>query len=289
MVSRRTGELEAALAENRRLVDELKQWSDELEGKVDERTRELAEAQQMLVRQDRMAAVGRLAAGIAHEINNPLGVLSGFAEGLLDRSRSPVLAAEPAFGDFPEYLRLIGQEVDRLKTIVQKFLNFSRSRSPRKELVDVNDVACQVVDLLANHARRQTKRLVGDLAPSPVAVEADPEQLKQVLVNLALNGLDATSRGGQVRITTTVRGGVCELRVHDDGAGIPEELRARVFEPFFSTKPPERGTGLGLTLCADLVHENGGEIELEASESGRGTTFLVRLALAPAEKARAHA
>jgi signal transduction histidine kinase/HAMP domain-containing protein len=288
MVGDRTAALQRALAENRTLLETLREWNDVLERKVDERTRDLAEAQRMLIRQDRMAAIGRLAAGVAHEINNPLGILAGFAEGLLDRSHDPTLAAEPAFGDFPEYLRLIGQEVDRLKAIVQRFLHFARSRVPEKQLIDVNRVAEQVLELLADHARREGKQLARALDAGALWIEADPEQLKQVVLNLVLNGLDAIDRGGWVRITTRARDGVAEIRVRDNGGGIAEELRDRVFEPFFSTKPPEKGTGLGLALCQDLVRENGGEIELEESTVGVGTEFVIRLPLALPAELRAH-
>ncbi|HSD10140.1 MAG TPA: ATP-binding protein, partial [Candidatus Binatia bacterium] len=289
MVGDRTVALERALAENRTLLETLRQWNDALERKVETRTHELAEAQKMLILQDRMAAVGRLAAGVAHEINNPLGILAGFAEGLLDRSRAPTLGAEPAFRDFPEYLRLIGQEVDRLKAIVQRFLHFARSRTPEKQLIDVNRIARQVIELLANHARREGKDLGGDLSPLGVWVEADPEQLKQVLLNLALNGFDAVDRGGWVRIATRVLDDVAEIAVRDNGSGVPEELRSRIFEPFFSTKPPEKGTGLGLALCHDLVKENGGEIELRESAAGAGSEFVIRFTLSARSELRAHA
>jgi signal transduction histidine kinase/HAMP domain-containing protein len=289
MVGDRTAALERALAENRTLLETLRQWNDVLERKVEERSRELAEAQSMLIRQDRMAAIGRLAAGVAHEINNPLGILAGFAEGLLDRSHDPTLSAEPAFGDFPEYLRLIGQEVERLKSIVQRFLHFARSRAPEKQLIDVNSVAQQVLELLASQARRESKQLSGDLSRESLWVEADPEQLKQVLLNLALNGLDAVDRGGSVRIATQGCGANAEIAVSDNGEGIAPELRERIFEPFFSTKPPEKGTGLGLSLCHDLVKENGGEIELNQSSAGQGTEFVVRLPLALEVELRAHA
>jgi signal transduction histidine kinase len=289
MVGDRTAALERALAENRTLLETLRHWNDALERKVEERTHELAEAQKMLILQDRMAAVGRLAAGVAHEINNPLGILAGFAEGLLDRSRAPTLAAAPAFRDFPEYLRLIGQEVDRLKTIVQRFLHFARSRAPEKQRIDVNPIARQVIELLGNHTRSEGKEIHGDLCPTGAWVEADPEQLKQVLLNLAMNGLDAVERGGWVRIATRALDGVAEIAVRDNGDGIPEELRDKIFEPFFSTKPPEKGTGLGLALCHDLVRENGGEIELRESAVGVGSEFVIRLALSPRSEVRVHA
>jgi two-component system NtrC family sensor kinase len=236
-----------------------------------------------------MAAIGRLAAGGAHEINNPLGILAGFAEGLLDRSRDPALAAEPAFRDFPEYLQLIGQEVDRLKSIVQRFLRFSRTRSPEKQRIEVNGVALQVLAMLRNHARGEGKELSGKLSPVELWTDADPEQLKQVVLNLAMNGLDAIERGGWVRIATRAEDGHVEIRVCDNGSGIPEDVRSRIFEPFFSTKPPEKGTGLGLALCHDLVRENGGEIELEGSAMGEGTEFLIRLPAAPSVELRVHA
>lgn len=288
-VRSRTAALEQALAENSRLLETLRQWNDELERRVEARSRELAEAQQMLIRQDRMAAIGRLAAGVAHEINNPLGILSGFAEGLLDRARDPDLATHRSFRDFPEYLRLIEHEVDRLKTIVQKFLNFARSGSPQKQVIDLGDVGRQVLELLGNFARREGKDLSGRLSATPVWVDADPEQLKQVVLNLALNGLDAVERGGRVSISTAIDGDHGELRVEDDGPGISAEIRERIFEPFFSTKPPEKGTGLGLALCHDLVRENGGTIELVASEPGGGTAFRIRLPMVGTGKLRAHA
>jgi signal transduction histidine kinase len=184
---------------------------------------------------------------------------------------------------------LIVDEVDRLKTIVQKFLNFARSKSPQKRRMDVNDVARQVLELLANHARIGGKHLAGAVAAEPLWVDADPEQLKQVLLNLTLNGLDAIDRGGRVTVRTLAAAGVAELRVEDDGVGVPVELRGRVFEPFFSTKPPEKGTGLGLSLCHDLVRENGGELALHDPAKGAGSVFVVRLALAEAEKLRARA
>ncbi len=288
MVGDRTAALERALADNRSLLETLQQWNDALERKVEERTRDLAEAQRMLTRQDRMAAIGRLAAGVAHEVNNPLGILAGFAEGLLDRSSDPTLGAQPAFEDFPEYLRLIGQEVDRLKTIVQRFLRFAHSRVPEKQVIDVNSIARQVLDLLANHARREGRELSGDLGAAPLWVDADPEQLKQVVLNLALNGLDAVDRGGWVKVATRVSGDRAEISVRDNGSGIPSDIRERVFEPFFSTKPPEKGTGLGLALCHDLVRENGGEIELRESTVGVGTEFVIRLPLSARNELRAH-
>ncbi len=284
MVGDRTAALERALLENRSLLEELRKWNDALERKVEERSRELAQSQHMLIVQDRMAAIGRLAAGVAHEINNPLGILAGFAEGLLDRASDPELATQPAFQDFPEYLRLIGGEVDRLKSIVQRFLRFARSRSPEKQRFDVNLLVGQVLELLANHAQREAKTLTGELARGGLWVDADPEQLKQVLINLVLNGLDAVDRGGSVRLTTAAIGGEAEIHVVDDGEGISEEVRTRIFEPFFSTKAPEKGTGLGLALCADLVRENGGEIRLAYSAVGRGSDFVIRLALVQASE-----
>ena len=287
-VRARTAELENALAENRRLLDELQQWSEELERKVEERSRELAEAQQVILRQDRMAAIGRLAAGVAHEINNPLAAISGFAEGLLDRSRDPRLVGEPAFADFPEYLGLIGSEIERLQMIVQKFLRFARSRTPRTEPMDLNEVAREAWTLLANQAQREGKGLDAELSDAPLEIEADPEQVKQVIVNLVLNGLDAVGEGGRVRVWSGRRGDQAELRVEDDGPGIPPAIRDRLFEPFFSTKPPEKGTGLGLSLCWDLVRENGGEISLAPQETMRGSSFVVRFPSSPAGEARAH-
>jgi len=184
---------------------------------------------------------------------------------------------------------LIGQEVDRLKSIVQRFLRFARTRAPEKQLIEVNGVARQVLALLGTHARREGKELSGILDPAELWTEADPEQLKQVVLNLAMNGLDATERGGWVRIVTDRAGDTIEIRVRDNGEGIPDEHRARVFEPFFSTKPPEKGTGLGLALCHDLVRENGGEIELEESDVGVATEFVIRLPATSASELRAHA
>ena len=232
-------------------------------------TRRLADARHQLTQADKLASVGRLAAGVAHEINNPLtGVLS-YASLLLGRTGGdPQTKAD---------LEVIVRETKRCREIVRGLLDFARPAPPHRQPTDLNDVARRAAAVVMSQLRLSRVSLALDLAETLPAVDADAGQIQQVLVNLLLNAVDAIgAQGGAIRLETRVGAArVAELTVVDDGHGIPEDVLSQVFEPFFSTKGPS-GTGLGLAISRGIVEGHGGTIEVE-SEVGRGTRFTVKL------------
>ena len=226
---------------------------------------------------EKLAALGQLAAGVMHEINNPLATIAACAESI-------GLQAELGTTSPPtELLHIIDLEVQRCKKIVNGLLDFSRPRSADRETFDVNTVVQQGLFLLQHHPRFKRVKVVTELeANGLLLVEGDPDQLVQVLIALAMNALDASPEQGRVVIRTRrdeVEGDArAILEVEDEGPGIPRALQAKVFEPFFTTKPPGQGTGLGLAICYGVVADHGGMLELVSSE-GQGANFRVSLPL----------
>ncbi|HSM74392.1 MAG TPA: ATP-binding protein [Desulfobacterales bacterium] len=233
---------------------------------------------------EKMATIGLLAAGVAHEINNPLAAISGFAEGL--KRRLPRLQA--ALGeaddfqdlavDFQEYVGTILTECNRCRDIVQSLLTFSPRQNPEFTRVDLNRLVDDVLKLLQHRLRRYPTDAIrlALAAVSPQARGVAPE-LKQVVLNLVLNGLDAIRGGGHITLLTAQSGEEeVVLHVVDTGCGIAPEHMAKLFEPFFTTKPAGQGTGVGLSTCYNIIRQHGGEIRV-ASKLGRGSTFSVRL------------
>lgn len=239
--------------------------------------------EQQLVRSDKLASLGTLVAGIAHEINNPLGIIAGYAEALLDRAKDPSLASAAEFRDFPEYLRTIHSEIFRCKTILKSLLEFARPSAGTFREIDINEVIKEVLLLLQHHSARLKHTLSLDLDRDLPKLRADAGSLRQVLMNLLLNAISFTPEGGTIRITTGPdSGGRIRLAVSDTGIGIPAENLGKIFDPFFTTRSVGEGAGLGLTISHRIVEEHGGTIDVE-SAPGRGTTFLIRLpAMEPA-------
>ena len=239
---------------------------------------------------EKLAALGQLATGVMHEINNPLATIAACGETLALQWADAAMAAAadatsgragvPA-GDPLELLRIIDLEVQRCKRIVQGLLDFARPKPLVIEDLDLNALVRQVLFLLQHHPRRRQVSLVTELeATAPIIVRGDADRLVQVLMALVLNAIDASRDGARVLVRTarwrsaTSKCGV--LDVVDEGHGIARELLARVFEPFFTTKEPGRGTGLGLSICYGLVMEHGGVLAAD-SQLGQGSTFRVVL------------
>lgn len=216
---------------------------------------------------DRLAAIGEMAAGLAHEIRNPLGAIKGAAE-YLEPSRGPK-------SDDAELLQVIVDEANRLNSVVSQFLDYARPFRAELKTADLNEVVQKTAKLV--EAKGSTVPLVLDLDPDLPTTEVDAEQLKQVILNLVLNGIEATGdRGSPITITTRYvkdRERV-EIAVVDRGSGIAPETIDHLFIPFFTTKP--KGTGLGLAVCQRIVNNHGGDIRVE-SQLGQGTKFTVRL------------
>jgi len=235
---------------------------------------ELRALEDQLLRAEKLATVGVLAAGIAHEIGTPLGIVRGRAEYM----RGKLGGDGPAAG-----LGIIIEQIDLISRTIRQLLDFSRARQATVRAVRLEPIARAVVDLLRFEAERRKVRLAVDVAPGLPPLHADADALQQVLVNLTMNALDASHPGGHVTIAGFVdpkRADRGRIEVRDDGAGIPPEQRNQIFDPFFTTKKRGQGTGLGLTLCAQVVRDHGGRLEVD-SEVGRGTTVIVTWPRAP--------
>jgi len=228
---------------------------------------ELRALSSQLLRAEKLATVGGLAAGIAHEVGTPLGVMRGRAELLVQRLGPGHPQGESA--------RVIVDEIDRISRTIRELLDFSRTSREVGGVVVLAEVAQEVADLLSFEARKRKLSIAVEVPPALRPLAANRDQLKQVLVNLVLNALHASAPGGRVAIRAEARTGeACLVEVVDQGAGVPADLRHRVFDPFFTTKKRGKGTGLGLTVALQIVRNHGGEIDLE-SAVGRGTRVRV--------------
>ena len=232
---------------------------------------------------DRLAALGEMAAGLAHEIRNPLGSIKGAAQ-CLDPRRLP--------GEDGEFLEVIVEEVNRLNGVVSAFLDYARPLKQNFGPTDLNEVVTRTIRLIQNEIP-QNIELKLELRQGLARVEGDAEQLRQVLINLVQNALEAIGQAsGQIAIRTMppdrlgdFRGmEAVELQVTDTGGGIPGDQQLNIFVPFYTTK--QKGTGLGLAICQRIVKNHGGSISVQ-SRVGEGSTFIIRLPALPSEPSRA--
>lgn len=238
------------------------------------------EHQERMQRANRLADIGQLAAGIAHEINTPLASIALRAESLLKAAADPQLAALESFKNFPRYLKTIDEEIFRCKKIIGALLEFSRTRRPEVRDTDLNQLAEKASDLVGHQIRLKQVVLSLSLEPALPHVTADDAQLRQALLALIMNALDATPAGGRIEVATArTADDRVSLTVSDTGVGIPEDQLGKIFTPFFTTKPVGQGTGLGLSACHGIVTAHGGEIRVE-SEVGAGTRVAVLLPVA---------
>jgi signal transduction histidine kinase len=228
---------------------------------------ELQRAQ--LAHTEKMAAVGTLAAGVAHEVNNPLAGVLASIENMRDNPDDEEMR--------DRYLKLIADGLKRIERTVANLLNFSRPREIKLERTSINHNLRHVVELVGYQLRAAGVEVKMDLDSDSAAVEADHFQMEQLFLNLVLNALDSMREGGTLYLRTRVRGGKVIAEVRDTGHGIPAEIRDRIFDPFFTTREVGEGTGLGLAVSGSIVAAHGGRIELETA-IGRGTTFRVIMA-----------
>ncbi len=232
--------------------------------------RELSRRAQMA---EKLAAVGTMTAGLSHEIRNPLNAA---ALQLTVLERRVQKLEKGAQGALLEPLHLVRDEIRRLDHILEDFLQFARPREFRPRAVDVATVLTKVLDLLEGEAERRHVTLVRDFTPVP-AVNGDEERLRQVVMNLALNAIDAVGRGGEVRVSCRLEDPDARditIHVDDSGPGVPAEVRDRIFEPFFTTKA--QGSGLGLSIVHAIVAQHGGAISIDDAPGG-GARFTLRL------------
>jgi two-component system, NtrC family, sensor histidine kinase HydH len=241
-------------------------FNKKLAREVEAKTRELRESNELLLRSERFAAVGEAAAYVSHEIKNPLMVIGGLAQQAGRR-----LEHEP---EVREKLRIIQDEVRRLENFLGDLRDFTRPAQPAKASIDLNEIIHEVHTLMDAEARKRHITLTERLDPDLPRPEADPSQMKQVLVNLIKNSLEAMDSGGEITLESGADRRHIWFSVQDTGAGIPPELLEKVFNPFFSTK--EKGTGLGLAVIHKIITDHQGSVAVE-SEPGKGTTVWVKL------------
>ena len=299
-----------------------------LELKVEGRTQEIREAykklqhtQRKLIQSEKLASIGTLVAGLAHEINNPLASVASCAEGLTERlktilhrneqhnnsmaqhsktqnrnqgagigngelvayspapdSRPPTPSAE--LDVFVEYLKIICTETYRCKSIISNLLNFSRQSEPNFEQVDVNHIIYDTLTVVQYQSQPRSQNIKLNLSNEPCFVIGDPQQLKQVFLNLIINSLYATEGGGDISISTSIKQMVVQIIFTDSGVGIEPEHLDKIFDPFFTTKPTGKGTGLGLAICYGIIDVHNGRIDAFSEGAGKGASFMITLPLA---------
>ena len=243
---------------------------------VGEDVTDRVEANRAVARAEKLAAVGRLAAGVVHEINNPLATISACAESLEARVSEGSFDGSPALDDLREYLGLIRSEAFRCKSITMGLLDFSRTRTSQRVLINLGDVISSAGRLLSHQKRGSEVEFKLEIAPDLYPVSGDPGQLQQAVIALATNALDAMGDAGTLSIGARNNDDKVIVEVSDTGGGIPPENLAKIFEPFFTTKEIGRGTGLGLAVCYGILTEHDGSLDVQ-STVGTGTTFTITL------------
>jgi signal transduction histidine kinase len=254
---------------------------DDLDQQVKQRTKEV-------VRGEQLASVGFLAAGVAHEINNPLASIALCAESLEERVREiiPIEATDDQ-GDTSEayreqveiihdYLRMIQDEAFRCKGITERLLDFSRLGDVQKQITDLTELVQSVIEMVS-HVGKYKEKHVELLPCEPIAVWVSPPEIKQVVLNLITNGLDSLDPGGRVTIRLEVDRESAIMVVSDNGCGMTDEVLEHLFEPFFTRRRDGQGTGLGMSISYRIVADHGGSISASSAGTGRGSTFTVRL------------
>jgi two-component system NtrC family sensor kinase len=258
----------------RRAREDLRSLNESLERQVEERTAALKVAQAQLIQSEKLSSLGKLAASVAHEINNPLSGILTYAK-LLIRMHEDGVLSDKARETSIRNLRLVQRETERCSAIVRNLLDFARQRPLSLTDVDLNHVTDEGLSLLAHQISIQGITLEKRMAVLP-SVRADFGQLRQAVVNIALNACQAMAKGGTLTVTTAVlpdRQWV-QITIADTGPGIPPDHMAKILDPFFTTK--EKGTGLGLSVVYGIIERHGGKLDL-ASEVGRGTTVTFKL------------
>ncbi len=253
------------ITERKKAEDKLKEYSQNLETLVEERTKELREVQEKLVRKEKLAILGQLAGGVGHELRNPLGAIKNAAYFL------NMALTKPA-PEVKETLELLQKEVATSEHIISSLLNFAQAKSPIRRKVDINDI---LLEILSATTVPENVKVVSRLGKSIPRIPADPEQLREVFSNIALNAIQAMPEGGQLTIESQVSAPEwVVISVSDTGVGIAKENLTKLFEPLFTTKA--KGIGLGLAVTKSLVERHGGTTEVQ-SELGKGSAFTVRL------------
>jgi len=225
---------------------------------------------QQIMKSERLATLGQLAAGVAHEINNPLGTISIYAQMILDELGKDNDSCR-------ESLNVVMKQTNRAGRIVKDLLEFARQSEPEMRILNINDILRKSIAIITHPAELQNIRLSTNLAPELPDIQGDSDKLQQVFVNIIVNAIHAMPEGGELnfntRITDDSKG--IEIEISDTGCGIPQEHMSKLFDPFFSTKSTGEGTGLGLSVSLGIVQRHNGTIDVK-SKVGEGSTFIIR-------------
>ena len=259
--------------------EEIVAWAKTLEDRVDQKTRELKRAHEHMLQAEKMATIGKMAAVVAHEINNPLSGILTYAK-LLRRWIDRGEAEGAKKHDAEQCLDLIAEESRRCGDLVKNLLTFSRTAPLNVQTTDLNTVVDRAVRLVAHQMELNGVELHLELPPGLPRVQCDPGQIEQVLLALIMNAIDAMLRGGNLWVGTQLHEDAGEeiFWVRDDGSGIPQDILPQIFEPFLTTKESGKSVGLGLAVSQNIVARHRGRIDV-TSEVGKGTTFIVTLPL----------
>ncbi|MGA7578498.1 MAG: ATP-binding protein [Desulfobaccales bacterium] len=238
--------------------------------------RKKAASEEMAMQESKMAALGKMAAGIAHEINNPLAVIGEKAGWIKDLLKMEDVSNNENFQEIDAAVNKIEYHVNRAKTITHRLLGFARRMEPVAETVDISAVLAESVAFLENEARHRQIGIKADYAPDLPKTASDPAQLQQVFLNILNNAIDAIGKDGEIHLQTRhlARNNEIGIEISDSGPGIPREMLTKIFDPFFTTKEVGKGTGLGLSISYSIVEKLGGRM-LVASQEGQGTTFTI--------------
>jgi len=273
-----SGDAPVVLSNSRDEIGELTERFNRMMVRLRVAHQEQARAREKEAETERMAALGTLVAGVAHEVNNPL---AGMKNCLRRLQRDDLLPPPKR----QEYLELMEEGLERIEDVVRHLLDFARPRPLRLEEVMANDVMREGSNLLRPILTRRHIEI--RVHPGDARIFADCKQVAQALLNLLLNAAYVTPVGGEIRLRIRQRPGLCGIAVEDDGPGIPPDIRDRVFDPFFTTKPEGAGTGLGLSVTRSIVEAHGGELSLECPGHGTMATIWLRAVPIPASTAAA--
>lgn len=257
--------------------DQLAKLNATLEARVRERTRALEEAQAQLVQKEKLASLGQLAAGVAHELNNPLMAVLGSIQ-LVNRSIQHANLARDELARINELVEVVEREAFRGKRIVSNLLDFARIKTPMKGSADLHKLIDGAAFLVSHQVKMDEVTVEREYQPGMPPVTVDPDQITQVLVNVILNAVQAIQGRGRVILRTALEHHEAVVEIQDTGMGISQELLSKVFDPFFTTKEVGQGTGLGLAVSYGIIQEHGGRIQIASTERA-GTTVTIRLPL----------
>ncbi len=244
---------------------------------LEQMDRKKAASDEMAIQSSKMAALGKMAAGIAHEINNPLAVIGEKAGWMKDLLGMEDMDGSENFQELLDAVNKIEYHVVRARTVTHRLLGFARRMEPMAERINVNEILDESIEFLKNEARYRSIEIQANYAPDLPLTTTDQAQLQQVFLNIINNGIDAIGKEGQIIINTkTTKNNEIFIEISDNGPGISKEVLQKIFDPFFTTKEVGKGTGLGLSISYSIIEKLGGRI-MVASEEGQGTTFTIYL------------